>query len=128
MYSVCMLTQEQFEELVRQGIDSIDPKFLAKLKNVEIVVEDDPTPFQLEKLKLRGALLFGLYEGVPLTKRESYGQVLPDKITIFKNPIEQVYSNPEDIKKAVKNTVWHEIAHHFGMDERQVRSAEQNRK
>jgi len=123
-----MLTQEQFEELVRQGIDSIDPKFLAKLKNVEIVVEDDPTPFQLEKLKLRGALLFGLYEGVPLTKRESYGQVLPDKITIFKNPIEQVYSNPEDIKKAVKNTVWHEIAHHFGMDERQVRSAEQNRK
>ena len=128
MYSVCMLTQEQFEELVRQGIDSIDPKFLAKLKNVEIVVEDDPTPFQLEKLKLRGALLFGLYEGVPLTKRESYGQVLPDKITIFKNPIVQVYSNPEDIKKAVKNTVWHEIAHHFGMDERQVRSAEQNRK
>ncbi len=109
---------------------------MKKLNNVEIVVEDEPTHFQSEALKLRpprlgeagGALLFGLYEGVPQTRRESYGQVLPDKITIFKNPIEHVFSNPEDIKKAVKNTVWHEIAHHFGMDEKQVRSAEQKRK
>jgi len=118
----------EFEKLVVEAIDSIDKRFLSKLKNVEIVVEDDPTPFQLEKLKLRGALLFGLYEGVPLTKRESYGQVLPDKITIFKNPIEQVCLDPQAIKTAVKNTVWHEIAHHFGMDERQVREAERNRK
>ena len=123
-----MLTNEQFEQLVKEGIDAIDEKFLAKLKNVEIAIEDDPTPFQLEKLKLRGALLFGLYEGVPLTKREQYGQVLPDKITIFKNPIEKVFFRPEDIKKAVKDTVWHEIAHHFGMDEKQVRQAERKRK
>jgi len=123
-----MLTNEEFEKLVGQGIDAIDKKFLVKLENVEIVVEDNPTPFQLEKLKLRGALLFGLYEGIPLTKRESYGQVLPDKITIFKNQIEQVYSRPEDIKKAIADTVWHEIAHHFGMDEKQVRDAERNRK
>lgn len=123
-----MLTNEEFEQLVKEGIDVIDEKFLQKLKNVEIVIEDDPTPFQLEKLKLRGALLFGLYEGVPQTKREQYGQVLPDKITIFKNPIEKVFVRPEDIKKAVKDTVWHELAHHFGMDERQVRKAEQKRK
>ncbi len=122
-----MLTNEQFEQLVREGIDAVDERFLQKLKNVEIVVEDNPTPFQLEKLKLRGALLFGLYEGIPQTKREGYGQVLPDKITIFKNPIEQVYFRPEDIKKAVKDTVWHEIAHHFGMDEKQVRQAEKKR-
>jgi len=122
-----MLTNEQFEQLVKEGIDSIDEKFLQKLKNVEIVIEENPTPFQLEKLHLRGALLFGLYEGIPLTKREGYGQVLPDKITIFKNPIEQVFFRPEDIKKAVADTVWHEIAHHFGMDERQVREAEKNR-
>ena len=123
-----MLTSEEFEQLVKEGIDAIDEKFLQKLKNVEIVIEDDPTPFQIERLKLRGALLFGLYEGIPQTKREGYGQVLPDKITIFKNPIEKVFFRPEDIKKAVKDTVWHEIAHHFGMDERQVRDAERKRR
>ena len=122
------MTNEDFEQLVKEGIDAIDERFLAKLKNVEIVVEDEPTPQQKQELKLRGALLFGLYEGIPQTKRESYGQVLPDKITIFKNPIEQLYSRPEDIKSAVANTVWHEIAHHFGMDEKQVRQAEQKRK
>jgi len=122
------MTHEEFEQLVKEGIDAIDEKFLEKLKNVEIVVEDDPTPFQKEKLKLRGALLFGLYEGVPQTKREQYGQVLPDKITIFKNPIEKVFSNKDDIKKAVKDTVWHEIAHHFGMDEHRVREAEKNKR
>lgn len=122
------MTHEEFEQLVKQGIDAIDEKFLQKLKNVEIVIEDNPTSFQLEKLHLRGGLLFGLYEGIPQTKRESYGQVLPDKITIFKNPMEKVFSNPEDIKKAVKDTVWHEIAHHFGMDEKQVRQAEQKRR
>jgi len=123
-----MLTHEEFEQLVKEGIDAIDEKFLEKLKNVEIVVEDDPTSFQTEKLKLRGALLFGLYEGVPQTKREQYGQVLPDKITIFKNPIEKVFSNEDDIRKAVKDTVWHEIAHHFGMDEHRVRQAEKKKR
>lgn len=122
------MTNEEFEQLVREGIDSIDEKFLQKLKNVEIVIEDNPTSFQVEKLKLRGASLFGLYEGIPLTKRESYGQVLPDKITIFKNQIEQFLYRPDDIKKAVKDTVWHEIAHHFGMDEKQVREAERKRR
>ena len=122
------MTNEEFEKLVEEGIDAIDEKFLAELKNVEIVIEDDPTPFQTEKLRLRGALLFGLYEGIPQTKRQQYGQVLPDKITIFKNTIEKVYSRPEDIKKAVADTVWHEIAHHFGMDEEQVREAERKRK
>ena len=122
------MTNEEFEKLVSEGIDAIDEKFLQKLKNVEIVIEDDPTPFQVEKLRLRGALLFGLYEGIPLTKRQQYGQVLPDKITIFKNQIERVYFRPEDIKKAVAETVWHEIAHHFGMDEHQVRDAERKRR
>ncbi|MGA2417808.1 MAG: metallopeptidase family protein [Candidatus Staskawiczbacteria bacterium] len=121
------MNYDQFEQLVKEGIDSIDEKFLQKLKNVEIVIEDDPTPFQTQKLRLRGGFLFGLYEGVPQTKREGYGQVLPDKITIFKNPIEKVFIQPEDIKKAVADTVWHEIAHHFGMNEHQVREAERKR-
>lgn len=118
---------QEFEKLVGEAIDAIDEKFLAKLKNVEIVIEDEPTSHQLDKLKLHGGILFGLYEGVPQTKRQQYGNVLPDKITIFKNSIERVFFTPEDIKKAVKDTVWHEIAHHFGMDEHQVRQAEQKR-
>lgn len=118
---------QEFEKLVQEGIDAIDEKFLKKLENVEIVIEDDPSPYQLEKLKMRGGILFGLYEGVPQTKRQQYGQVLPDKITIFKNSIELVFHTPEDIKKAVKDTVWHEIAHHFGMDEHEVRRAEKKR-
>jgi len=121
------MTHEEFEQLVKQGIDAIDEKFLQKLKNVEIVIEDNPTPYQIEKLRMKGGFLFGLYEGIPQTKRESYGQVLPDKITIFKNQIERYYSTPEAIKKAVKDTVWHEIAHHFGFDEKRVREAEQTR-
>lgn len=121
------MTHQEFEELVKEGIDAIPEKFLKKLKNVEICIEDEPTLQQLNTLKLKGDLLFGLYQGVPQTKREHYGQVLPDKITIFKNPIEKVFSNPEDIKKAVKDTVWHEIAHHFGMSEYRVRQAENKR-
>jgi predicted Zn-dependent protease with MMP-like domain len=122
------MTHEEFERLVRGGIDSIDKKFSQKLKNVEIVIEDNPTPQQIEKLRLKASFLFGLYEGVPQTNREQYGQVLPDKITIFKNQIERYFQNNESIKKAVADTVWHEIAHHFGMNERQVRVAEKKRR
>lgn len=119
------MTIEQFEELVRGGIRAIPKKFLDKLDNVDIVIEDNPTPEQLKKLKVKNNyFLFGLYEGIPKTKRWGYSQALPDKITIFKNPIESSAQNEEEIKQIVKDTVWHEIAHHFGMDEERVRRAE----
>jgi len=118
-------TIEKFEELVNKGIEAIPKGFLEKLDNVEIIVEETPTPEQLKKLKIRkGSFLFGLYEGVPQTKRWGYGQVLPDKITIFKAPIEKLAQSEKEIKEIVKNTVWHEIAHHFGLDEKKVRQAE----
>lgn len=121
---------EEFEELVREGIKAIPQNFLDKLENVDIVIEEAPTPEQLHKLSIRkNYTLFGLYEGIPKTKRSSgYGQVLPDKITIFKNPIEQASQSKEQIKQIVKDTVWHEFAHHFGMDEDRVRKAEQRHK
>ena len=97
------MTIEKFEKLVEQGIKDIPEKFLKKLVNVEIVVEENPSSEQLLKLKIRkNMLLFGLYEGVPQTKRWGYGQVLPDKITIFKKPIEQAAQSDEEIKKIVK--------------------------
>lgn len=123
------MEREKFEQLVDEGIKAIPKRFLEKLDNVDIVVEDIPNVYQLNKLNLDGnSMLFGLYEGVPKTKRENYGQVLPDKITVFQKPIEEVSHSEEEIKEIVKNTVWHEIAHHFGMDEKEIREAERRRR
>ena len=119
------MERDAFEELVEQAIEEIPEKFLARLKNVAIVIEDEPSKEQIKKLKLRRDLaLLGLYEGVPLIRRGSgYGLVLPDKISIFKNSIELVSRSPEEIKELVKNTVRHEIAHHFGSGEAGAKKA-----
>ena len=124
------MSREEFEELVNAGIAAIPKKFLDLLDNVAIVIKNEPTPEQKVKLGLRhGWSLFGLYEGVPRTERGvNYTAVLPDKITIFQKPIEEASADAEDLKKIVKNTVWHEIAHHFGMDEHEVRLAEEKRR
>ena len=122
------MDRKKFEELVREGIDAIPEKFLEKINNVNIVVEDEPTEKQMEELKLRkDAKLFGLYEGIPQTQRGFYAGVVPDKITIFQKTFEEMFSNDEAMKEQVKKTVWHEIAHHFGMDEGRVRGAEKLR-
>ncbi len=119
----------EFEKLVKEGIELIPKKFLSMLENVEICIEDNPTEEQKRELKIRkNDFLFGLYEGVPKTERWSYGQILPDKITIFKEPIKKYAKSKEEIKRIVSETVWHEIAHHFGMDEREVRELEKKRK
>jgi len=116
--------------MVESGVAEIPDRFLQKLDNVSVVIEDEPTLEQIKKFNLRrGWTLFGLYEGVPQISRGSnYGAVLPDKITIFQKPIEGAARNLGDIKEIVKNTVWHEIAHHFGMNEGEVRQAESGRK
>jgi predicted Zn-dependent protease with MMP-like domain len=123
------MTRGKFEKLVNEGIGDIPRKFLDMIDNVGIVIEDDPTPEQVKKLKLRkNYFLFGLYEGIPRTMRWGYADVLPDKITIFKNQIEEAAQSEEEIRKIIEETVWHEIAHHFGMDEKEVREAEAKRK
>ncbi len=116
------MEKSKFEKLVQDGVKEIPENFRRKLSNVAIVVEDDPSRDQLKKLKISGSMnLLGLYEGVPQTKRDNYGMVLPDKITVFKNPIENIASSDNEIREVVKNTVWHEIAHHFGLGEKKVR-------
>ena len=123
------MDREKFEELVKQGIEAIPKRFLEILDNVDIVIEDEPTEEQKKKTKLgQGSKLFGLYEGIPQTKRGFYSGVLPDKITIFKKTFEEVCSSEEEIKEKVGQTVWHEIAHHFGMDEERVRKVENRKK
>ncbi len=124
------LNRTEFEKIVIEGMEAIPEKFLRKLDNMAIVIEAEPTPAQKKKLNIRSDwTLFGLYEGIPQTQRGiNYSAVLPDKITIFQRPIEEVARDEEDIKEIVKNTVWHEIAHHFGMSEDQVRQAETRRR
>lgn len=122
------MKQSEFEQLVNEGIAQIPAKFLRRLKNVAIVIEDEPSAEQIKKLKLRkNHLLFGLYEGVPLTKRGAYYSALPDKVTIFKCPIEQYAQTPQEIREIVKNTVWHELGHYFGMAEGEIRKVEKKR-
>ncbi len=121
---------EEFQKIVDDSVELIPEEFKEKLDNVAIFTADYPSFEQQKKINLRrGWTLFGLYEGVPLPKRgNNYAMVLPDRITIFRIPIlQRAEGNSERAKKIVKNTIWHEIAHHFGMNEREVREAENNR-
>ncbi|HRN86909.1 MAG TPA: metallopeptidase family protein [Candidatus Dojkabacteria bacterium] len=124
------MDQSEFEQLVKKGIEEIPLEFRQKLDNVAIFVSPYPNHEQQMKINLRpGWTLFGLYEGVPLTKRgTNYAMAMPDRITIFQGPIQNATRGDVDrMRDVVKNTVWHEIAHHFGMDENEVREAERKR-
>ena len=114
-----VLSREAFETLVDEAIDSLPDEVQRWLDNVAIVVADRPSPAQQERTGLGpGSLLFGLYEGVPRTKRGvTYGEVVPDKILIFQQPIEMVCRTPAQVRSQVRRTVLHEIGHHLGMDE-----------
>lgn len=112
------MTSEEFSNLVADALETLPNFFKEKLDNVEVVVEEWPS----ENLS-KGRLLLGLYHGVPKTVRGAgYSLVLPDKITIFKGPIE-IFSrgNQEAIKNIVIDTVQHEIAHHFGISDARLR-------
>ena len=116
-------SSEEFEQLVAQALDELPEFFKEKLQNVELVVADWPTKAEVRAVGLKpGQLLFGLYQGIPQTKRTSnYSLVLPDKITIYRMPIEQVCRTPERIILQVQQTVKHELAHHFGIDDDRLR-------
>lgn len=113
------MTRAEFEKLVVEAIDSLPQEFQEQLNNVDVVIEDLPTQHQLALVGLTHPLsLFGLYQGVPQTRRGiHYSMVPPDKISIFKVPIEARYPHPEAIKAKVRAVVLHEIGHHFGMSE-----------
>jgi predicted Zn-dependent protease with MMP-like domain len=114
----------EFREIVSEVIDTLPTDILAKLNNVEITVDYEPQA-GLRNLAGDSKLLIGLYQGIPLTKRRiNMNVVVPDKITIFKNNIEHLAKNSEDIKQLVRKTLIHEIAHFFGIDEKRVRDLE----
>ena len=120
--------RRQFERLVARALDELPVAVLAMLDNVEVVVEDEPRPEQIAADRLRhrgesqthddGETLFGLYEGVPLTERgQGYSMVLPDKITVFRGPLERACRSRQELMREVRVTVVHELGHHLGMDE-----------
>lgn len=116
------MDNKKFRKLVKEALDSLPKEFAEKLNNVAVVVEDSPTPAQLRKIGLAPwGLLFGLYEGVPQIHRGIYYSSPPDKITIFKNSIERVAQTEEQIKAQVRATVIHEIGHHFGLSDKDLK-------
>lgn len=122
------ISDEQFEELINQAMDELPQEYIERLDNVAVTYEDEPSPAQREQLKLKcHQSLFGLYEGIPLTKRgNGYNLVLPDKITIFKKPILSYVHDAKELKHQVKHTLWHEIAHYFGLDHDRIHGIEHN--
>lgn len=120
------MSDDEFLQLVDAGVAALGPVVHERMQNVAVVIADVPTAEQLGAQGLSpDEPLFGLYEGVPLTERGLVDDLLlPDKITIFKEPILAAYSDPADIATCVANTVWHEVAHHFGMEEDEVEAEE----
>ena len=103
----------EFEQLVELALDSLPAELRDQISNVEVVVEDEPPP---------GQPLLGLYQGVPLTRRGSnYTGALPDKITIYRGPLERLSGDdPDELRRQVRHVVLHEVAHHFGISDRRL--------
>ncbi len=116
------MEDEQFRILVQEAIDSLPDEFAKRIDNVAILVEDQPSLQELRRLGLPPwGLLFGLYQGIPVTKRQNYSGVLPDKITIYRDSILRVANTEEQIRAQVRATVIHEIGHHFGLSDEELR-------
>ncbi|MEA2497731.1 MAG: hypothetical protein QOH26_136, partial [Actinomycetota bacterium] len=108
-----------FRSYVEDALDSVPPELAAQMQNVEVVIEDEPPAEYVSRLP-RGHTLLGHYHGVPLTGRGMYDHALPDKISIYRGPIERMARTPQRIKDQVRRTVIHEIAHHFGIGEERL--------
>ena len=107
------LRRARFARLVRNALDELPAEFRDRIRNLEVVIEDEPPP---ERAPERGTLL-GLYEGVPLTQRGAQEPYLPDRISLYRGPIERMTASPRRQAAIVRDTVVHEIAHHFGISD-----------
>ena len=121
------MTKEQFKHLVAEALDEIPRRFRAEMKNVAVVVEDEPPQDVLEEMDVGpDDTLFGLYHGTPLPQRSwDYGNNLPDRISIYQFPIEDACANEDEIRDCVAETVIHEFGHYFGMSEDEIEEIEE---
>lgn len=115
-----------FDQVIERAIASLPDAYVDRLGSVAIVVEDEPTPAQLASVSARG--LFGLYQGVPRTAYGADRASVPSKITIFRGPLMRAYRTPEALAAGVVDTVYHEIAHHFGISDDRLRELARTRR
>ena len=121
-----IISDEQFEELINQAFDILPEEHRNNVRNVALLHEDEPTPEQRVKLELRhDETLLGLYEGVPLSQRQGMTSLFPDRITLFKGPLSSRVSTINELREEIYHTLWHEIAHYYGLDHDQIHSLEQ---
>ncbi len=122
-HAAIALDRVHFRRLVREAIATLPPQFLRRVENVTIVVERRPSARDRKSAGIgpRSTLL-GLYHGIPLTQRghESYNLVLPDRISIYQEPIEAICANDDEVREQVRVTVLHELAHYFGIDDNRL--------
>jgi predicted Zn-dependent protease with MMP-like domain len=119
------VSDDEFQKIVADAIDNIPSGYAKHIKNLAFIVEDEPSPDQRQRQHLQAnQTLFGLYEGVPLTNRGNYNLALPDKITIFKKPIEWSVNNHEELVQQVRHTLWHEVAHYYGLGHGRINELE----
>jgi predicted Zn-dependent protease with MMP-like domain len=120
------VTRHEFNRLVEEALDDIPPRFRRELKNIAIVVEDEPSRELLEEMEIEAPdSLYGLYQGTPLTERNwSYGNTLPDRISLYQIPIEEDAEDAEDVIVCVAETLIHEIGHYFGLSEDEIEAIE----
>jgi predicted Zn-dependent protease with MMP-like domain len=119
------VSNERFQQLIDEALGEMPKTHLENLKNVAILYEDEPSIEQRQKLRLRqNQTLLGLYEGVPLAERQGQNTFLPDRITLFKRPICWASHDLASLKEQIKHTLWHEIAHYYGLDHSQIRDLE----
>ena len=121
------MTREEFRELVEEAIDTIPAKFAREVRNLAIVIEDEPSPDLLDEMEMEpGDSLLGLYQGTPLNERGwGYGNQLPDRITLFQQTIEDDCDDDDEIVVAIGETLIHELGHYFGMSEDQIMEIEE---
>ena len=118
---------EQFQQLVSEAIDSLPRRFREAMVNMAIVVEDEPTLDQLRQVEVEPPdTIYGLYEGIPLPERQwAHGNVLPDKISIFRLPILEDSVDEDDIVVGIGETLIHEVGHYFGLSEEEIMDIEE---
>jgi predicted Zn-dependent protease with MMP-like domain len=119
------VTDEEFQRLIDEALGELPGEHVKNIKNVAILYEDVPTPQQREQLQLRhDQTLLGLYEGTPLSQRQGLTRLLPDKITLFKRPLQYQANTPDELKEQIKHTLWHEIAHYYGLNHDKIHELE----
>ena len=106
-----------FEKLVEKALERLPKKFKKKLRNIMIEIEDRPLQEALDDMGIESGTLFGLYQGVPLTERDTFYSALPDRVLVFRGPILRACESRREVLREIRETVQHELGHYFGMEE-----------